>query len=232
MLNYWVSIPLWPIYSTRDLRSDPELKPRTAERLLEPTWIGIQFDYANLICIPVAAFSLFFLETHNAHTVCWVLVAWIIYTYWSNKYCFLRYLKIVEFTSVQLDDCANCMWGVPLSMIASAAAHWASRLGYIELTEGTVFLAALVIYELAFFGLLQFVDDDDDSGKGTYEEVKALLGYDYFNTNPIHVLRSQYCDEGTPLVYFQHGKEYQQGGLWRDWQLSAREDEEMRLLAE
>ena len=30
-----------------------------------------------------------------------------------------------------------------------------------------MFLAALVIYELAFFGLLQFVDDDDDSGKGT-----------------------------------------------------------------
>merc|ERR1719271_2386942 len=136
------------------------------------------------------------------------------------------------------------MWGVPLSMIASAAAHWASRLGrYIELTEGTVFLAALVIYELAFFGLLQFVDDDDDSGKGTYEEVKALLGYDYFNTNPIHVLRSQYCNEGKPLVYFQHGKEYQQGGKWREWQdskliMSARtidgeeSDVEMSLLNE
>merc|ERR1712118_359212 len=58
LLKYYVTI--WPF--TRDLRSDPDLKPRTAERKMEPEQFYIQFDYANSIIVPMAGLSILFFE--------------------------------------------------------------------------------------------------------------------------------------------------------------------------
>merc|ERR1719375_2263137 len=44
LLRYYVSIWLPPFVNIRDLRSDPNLKPREAERKMEPEPFNIQFD--------------------------------------------------------------------------------------------------------------------------------------------------------------------------------------------
>ena len=61
-------------------------------------------------------------------------------------------------------------------------------------------------------------DFTDSGSKWEYTKVRQHYGYDWFNTNPIYVLQSQYFRGGQsnldahgedPLVYFKHGKECQ-----------------------
>ena len=67
----------------------------------------------------------------------------------------------------------------------------------------------------------------------TYEELTELHGCDWFNTNPIHVLRSQYSidDNVEPLVYYEIGKQYQLGyGIWEEMASRVESDVHSKLL--
>jgi len=217
LLAYWVHIPYGCIYEARDLRTDPKLKPRNAELALEPTVIQIEFDYANAICVTSAAFSLLFFETRRAADVMVVLLVWGVWTYISQMYCHLKCTKQEDFTDSGLDDMASALWGLPVSLVAAASVHWAARLRYVpSWSPFLAFVAALVLYWLLVWLLVCCVAISDDSGEAQYKDVVAMHGYDWFNTNPVLVLKSQYCDGdprgAEPLVFFQHGKEYLQPG--------------------
>jgi hypothetical protein len=228
LLKYYVTIWLPPFVNIRDLRSDPELKPRMCERQMEPEPIYIQFDYANSIIVPMSGLSILFFETKRAHWVCAICALFHMYYYYMQKYCHLYHQKVVDFTSMTLDDCQNHFWGLPLSMFAAASMHWASILGYVPWYSGvTAFFASLVLYLLLLRMLYWLEPEKYDGGRErglTYEDCRRLeSGCDWFNTNPIYVLRRHCLHDGKsgvnahgdePIVYFTYAKEYQQGERW------------------
>jgi len=99
-----------------------------------------------------------------------------------------------------------------LSIIASASAHWASNREDCPwwITWKTAFVASLLLYLISVSLVLRAVSPYDHVGKGDYAKARSILCYDYFNTNPIQVLKSRYLREGKPLTYFVRGKEYLQ----------------------
>merc|ERR1711870_181206 len=66
-----------------------------------------------------------------------------------------------------------------------------------------------------------------------YVEVASLMPYNYFNTNPIHVLRTLHFPSIVVPPIYPHlpGKEYLQGGQFADYDDSVRLREALMLLA-
>jgi len=210
-LAYWVSLPFWPIYSRRDLRSNPKVQLRAVEKGLEPEPMQIEFDYCNNINITSIAFLLLFFETSHITQVSFVVLCWVIFTYGAQKYCHLRLDKVVDYTTPGLHDCVSYLWAMPVSMPAAAAAYWASLAGYAGAGLAIpVYLTAVGIHWILLFMLLNATSWRSDDGKEDYRTTKKRVRADYFNTNPVHVLKSQFLDNRHPLIYFQRGKEYLQ----------------------
>jgi hypothetical protein len=171
--------------------------------------------------------------------VCLVLVGWFIYVYLQQKYCHLYLCKVVDYTDITLDDCAMYFWGVPLSMIASASALWGHKLGLWGIwCVPLSFVFSLGLYVALVYQVIERVSHHRKTVKReNYEELAERHGCDWFNTNPIHVLRSQYLtaddDDVEPVVYYQHGKQYQLGyGIWEEMTARVEHDVHGRLLRE
>ena len=174
-----------------------------------------------------------FFETPRAHWICAICAGFHVYLYYQQKYCHLYHQKVVDFDATDLDDWQNHCWGLPLSMFAAASIHWAYVLGYVPWYASVIaFFAALTVYIILLRVVYCFAPPDYIGiSREEYTEVRRHYGYDWFNTNPIYVLFSHYFRGGSwkksplqmhggePLVYFQHGKEYQQGGEWLEDEL-------------
>lgn len=207
MYDYWVYIP----YIKRDLRTDQTVTPYEAEYQLLPAPMQTEFDYSNSICITSTVFLMFFFHSEYAHPTCWILVLWVLVSYVSLKYCHLRFNRVVEYTSHQLDDCFTYLWGIPLSIVAAASAYWTANFYHLPWWWTLVaFSASLLAYLIFVHLVFKSVSPSDNHGKGNYAEARKHLRYDYFNTNPVKVLRSHFLQEGQPLTYFVRGKEYLQ----------------------
>lgn len=211
LLAHWVSLPFWPIYTSRDLRSNPKVTLREAERGLLPEPIQIEFDYANNIYVASTAFILLFFESVHMGRACLVIVFWAGFTYIAQKICHLRFDMLVEYTEPMLHDCVSYLWALPVAMVAAASTFWAAEAGFVSSSmPWLAFFLSLGIHWVLLFAILQRQSASSDDGTETYEAVRERLPYDFFNTNPVHVLKTQLLREGTPLVFFQRGKEYLQ----------------------
>lgn len=207
MYNYWVYIP----FLKRDLRTDVEVSQFDAEEQLLPHQLQTEFDYSNNICMASVAFSMLFFHSAYGYLTCCVLVIWVVLSYVTLKYCHLRFNMIVDYTSFKLDDCSAYLWSIPLSILAALWASWtASLMEWPWWITIIAFVASLASYLFLVHKIMIQTSPFDDRGKGHYYDAKQHLRYDYFNTNPIMVLKSQYLKEGKPLTYFVRGKEYLQ----------------------
>eukprot|EP00927_Polykrikos_kofoidii_P060373 TRINITY_DN5536_c0_g1_i1.p1 TRINITY_DN5536_c0_g1~~TRINITY_DN5536_c0_g1_i1.p1 ORF type:complete len:943 (+),score=101.77 TRINITY_DN5536_c0_g1_i1:61-2889(+) len=217
LLFYWVSLPFWPIYSHRDLRSNPQLTLREAEHCLQAEPIQIEFDYANMICVACAAFYMLFFERNLIGYACMMLIVWCVWTHVSQVYCHLRLDRLVEYSTPTLSDVVDYAWALPVSMIASASAWWSVQAGIFGSGFHIIsFLIALSIHWIALHFVLHYTAVASGGSGVSYLQASKRLRYDFFNTNPICVLKSRHCQMGKPLVYFQRGKEYlQQRSSWK-----------------
>jgi hypothetical protein len=208
LYDYWVYIPF--IFK-QDLRTDPDVTIWKAERQLLPAPMQTEFDYANGICITSTAFLVLFFQSQYAHLTCWVLVGWVMLSYITLKVCHLRFNMVVDYTSYSLDDCFMYLWGIPLSILAAASAYWAVIPFQLPWWSSyAAFPAAYLLYLLLLHVILRSVSPFDNTSSASYYKARNLLGYDYFNTNPIIVLKSRYLRKGRPLTFFVRGKEYLQ----------------------
>jgi len=117
LLAYYVSIPLWPIYQTSDIRTKQDVSVREAEIALEACPMQIEFDYASNVCVISTGFTILFMESSHMHKVLGVLAGWFFLTYWQQKYCHLRLAKLVDYSTPWLDECATYLWGIPVSVV-------------------------------------------------------------------------------------------------------------------
>merc|ERR1719460_679999 len=100
------------------------------------------------------------------------------------------------------------------------------------------YVAALVLLGnvLVFVGLLRLGQRTHRPARELsdvpYVEVASLTPYNYFNSNPVHVLRSlQFPSIVVPPIYpYRPGKEYMQGGQFADYDDSVRLRQTLMLL--
>lgn len=235
LLNYILNLPallalvlnLSPLGLPADLRSDTKLKPRAAERALEPQPVQIQYDYGNSIYCFLSALPMFFIETRYTARICWILVGFVAWTYLTNWYSHLRLTKVVPFSKPDLDIITMYVWGVPVCALGCASVYWtviyygippkAASLGLSlhSATAGFFFVSYGLYCVLLYFFRKCGVIESEEATEG-YEVAKEKMDYDWFNTNPVHVLKTiydpAYRAEHGELVYYQRGKEYLQGG--------------------
>merc|ERR1711879_883510 len=101
---------------------------------------------------------------------------------------------------MRIDCVATRWWGVPVSTVCAARAYWGHRLGLCSIYMIPVaFLFSIVLY----LYVLKHIDDIGgiravDSVEEDYADVQAKLLYSWFNTNPIHVLKSRYVQTQVP----------------------------------
>lgn len=155
-----------------------------------------------------------------------------VYVFFFDKYTFLRVFRHTYYTSPRLDAAAQYMFAIPLATLALCP------LQRIPLSiDPWIVAAATLGAALLFLALIRVVqgclEPRREITEIPYIEVASLLPYNYFNTNPVHVLRSLHFPSIVvpPIYPFVSGKEYLQGGQFADYDDSVRLRETLMLLA-
>eukprot|EP00927_Polykrikos_kofoidii_P035973 TRINITY_DN30441_c0_g1_i1.p1 TRINITY_DN30441_c0_g1~~TRINITY_DN30441_c0_g1_i1.p1 ORF type:complete len:1013 (+),score=146.76 TRINITY_DN30441_c0_g1_i1:203-3241(+) len=237
-LLYWCSLPLWPLFSHRDLRSDPTLTPRQAALALEPEPMKLHVDYADFVichflsmlryCVGDRTEVTAIMEaplTIEVSFILVVVVAFNLWIYFGYQVWHLRFCKLVDYTTPTLDEACNYALAIPISVVVAAAARSAVASGdFAAHFEKVIWLVALLVHCAALYAI-SYVEPccraELPHTKPSQEKAKKLLRYDFFNTNPVHVLKSRHCHTDRPLVYFTRGRENLQ-------RLKGKEDEDRK----
>jgi len=197
-------------------RTDEALDSRMAEIIMEPREVALAWDYANIVITPSVCFlSLFFLSPRTS-LYFEVLFLWVIFAYVFHRFIRIRFLKMQIHSSAKLDAWAMRLWGLPLSIVSAAGSFWGANLGYLKMWM--VPIASFITLLVYLFGLM-FIDVERDHYYGglvdeDYWKARERLRYDWFNTNPVHVLKSRDRERVRDIpeatrspVPFMYGKE-------------------------
>lgn len=199
------------------------LKKRVGELILEPGALSLAWDYSNILVTPaICLLALFFpleqVDGGGPSPSVWrifrVMLGWVVFNYLFHRYVRLPLAKKQMHSSHLLDVVARRWWGMPLSMVAAAWAFWGWRLGYFySWMVPVVFGLSFQVYVM----LLMVLGTETSTNKHDYDDVsyKAVerkLLYSWFNTNPVHVLKSKYIEDDIPAITrvscpFFYGKE-------------------------
>jgi len=206
---------------------------REAERSLEPSPMGLPWDYQAHVTVPFCCGLTLFIMSPSIWWTHIYLCTWCVVFYCFQRFMHLRVCKKSFFTSNKLDCVVLYLgWGLLLAELAACHAYW--RVQRLEWPWWTILVATAVSYAV-YWPLLQFVvgvpffgqgrapslataDDRtlraSHTGPAESNQLWQEVCYDWFNVNPIHVLKSQYCeelfDDQQPVVFYDAGKEYLQ----------------------
>mmetsp|Transcript_48264 Transcript_48264/g.134771 ORF Transcript_48264/g.134771 Transcript_48264/m.134771 type:complete len:1007 (-) Transcript_48264:126-3146(-) len=175
---------------------DPQMKltARMAEKIFAPGPILLCWEYADKILTPsICLMTLFFLSP-QMWRIFPQLMVWA-----SGMYLYHRFFQIwlhgkCIHDSRRLGISSLYLWFLPLGMIASAWAFWTIRLGYVQdpfIFVPIAFLTSTIIYWMGLFAIIPSRSSKRERDK-PYEFVNMRLLYNWFNCNPVHVLKSRY----------------------------------------
>lgn len=229
---FWCSYPLTYYASVLAIKSgliEPSMSVRACERILSPMEIWLPWDYASHIQLTCCAFMPLFLAEPSGHSasrrLCLVLFAWCCVMYCAQRVVHLRFSRETFFTTGRLDKAVLAAWAFPLSMLAMASVFWLARSFQLGLVGKVVFCGAAFAGSCSIYWwfLFQHALRPPHHGamsaalnigkeKEPYKAALARLRYSYFNTNPVHVLLSEYFPEMglEPVTFYDAGKAYLQ----------------------
>jgi len=177
---------------------------RSAEKAFEPWEVAICGNYADQIVTPTICFCFLFFLSPQTPTVFLGMLLWAAFEYIYFRYMHLRYCKACFYTTSRLDSFNNFLWGLPLSVIASAWCLWALRSERIAVGWGAtaklalLFLAgvASLLLWLVSYKLLvdpfNVADVAEEHPEKTVLELSRETVYTWFNCNAPFVLKCKY----------------------------------------
>mmetsp|Transcript_61042 Transcript_61042/g.176813 ORF Transcript_61042/g.176813 Transcript_61042/m.176813 type:complete len:944 (-) Transcript_61042:67-2898(-) len=215
---------------TKFIPWNPELgwlAARQAEHVFEPPELALAWEYNMFIVTPCVCNFALFVISPRSWKVFALLAMWVAVMYLVHRYPTLLISR--KYTTDHNIDLLACkFWGIPLSMVLAAAGFWGLRAGYLgdPAYKGSywiivfMFLLGVTLHRLA----LELLGGATHDGVGVeqddseYTQVQQKLRYSWFNTNPVHILKSCYYPEklGNDMadtqvyVPFEFGKEYLQ----------------------
>ncbi|CEM38415.1 unnamed protein product [Vitrella brassicaformis CCMP3155] len=204
---------------------------REAEKLMECVYIDLSSQYGDFIINTSTCLVLLFFVTQHAWSIFLFLVLFALYHYIKDLFLCLRLHKETYFSTGALGNSVIRLWSVPTGMLCGSLVYWHFRhflgssprmfqehageiIGYTALAFfGHIFLY-LVVIDYVIPAVVHMVHKPCSK---TYKEIEAVTPCTYFNSNPIHVLKSHYCPKPgqSPITPYEIGKEYLQGAYFK-----------------
>jgi len=188
-------------------------------------------DLLHLLCLlsamtAIDSVSVYTIGSHG------LALLYGVYVYFKDKYAFLRVYRMTWYRSSGLDAVGHYVFAVPLAVLAL----YPLQMFFIESLPwlNIVILAACILLFLVFVAIChRCISPRRELSDVPYVEAASLTPYNYFNTNPVHVLRTLHFPSIVvpPLYPYLPGKEYLQGGTFADYDDSVRLLETLMLLA-
>jgi hypothetical protein len=234
--------PAWSFWSNYFwIRQSTYLSVREAGPSLTTAEFPLATRYADLLHVETIVCAMIACDSSSLYTIsaqCLMLL-YCVFVYFTDKYTFLRIHRHTYYTSPRLDGTVHYLFVFPLSILSIVPV-----VRTLEYAPVRVFGSTLWVYALAFFGqalvILLFAricqkcnEPRRELSDIPYVEVASLVPYNYFNTNPVHVLRTLHFPSIVvpPIYPFMSGKEYLQGGQFADYDDSVRLRETLMQLA-
>jgi len=210
----------------------------------EPLMASLEFPLAAryvdmllllaLLCVMVAVYATS-LYTIAAHCL---MLAYSIYVFFVDKYRFLRVNRHTYYMSSKLDSTVHYLFVVMIGILSvfplrqpyfSTRKPWTTWYPWVSIC---IFVVNIFFWPLVVWVSQKCNEPHRELSDVPYVEVASLTPYNYFNLNPVHVLRTLHFPSiVVPPVYpYLPGKEYLHGGQFADYDDSVRLRETLMLL--
>lgn len=209
----------------RAVRVFPHLRGRDAQVALSICGAMDTGRYADFV-LNISAAMLILFTPGGFYSYVWVAcILSLLYMLLADRYRVLRYVPAFTFNRPALDESAQGLLALPLGIIAMACVWETHCYDYaLDIIKrdackeenawfrmGGGFIAHVIVHKLVLkFVVPLFVKTTGNRGNSTpYSKVASLLAASYFNTNPLHCIRSRfYYKHDPPCDYYTHGKEH------------------------
>lgn len=230
-----VLAPAWRYWSAYFwIRQNRYVSVREAEPLLTAPDFHFATRYVDMLNAFTLVSAMIVCDRVSLYTIgaqC-LLFAYGIQVFFMDKYTFLRVTRHTYYASPKLDGSVHYLLAIPMSIL------FLLPLEYLFVPNSPWINAAIFAASIAMFlimvRLLQKCSEPRrELTDIPYIEVASLVPYNYFNTNPVHVLRVLHFPSIVvpPIYPAAPGKEYLQGGQFADYDDSVRLRETLMLLA-
>jgi hypothetical protein len=227
------------------IRQSEYASVREAEPIMTAADFPFAYRYVSmlhalfLICVMIAS------DSKSLYTIagqCLMLV-YSVYVYFVDKYCFLRVCRPTYYMSPKMDGTVHYLFVfhiavlsfVPLQQFQYALPptlpQWVLTLSYPRINVIIFVLNALVFFLIAWISQKCNTPERQLSDL-PYIDVAMFNPQNFFNTNPVHVLRTLHFPSIVvpPIYPHKPGKEYLNGGQFADYDDSVRLRETLMLL--
>jgi len=230
-----VLVPAWRYWSAYFwVRQSRYVSVREAEPQMTPPEFPLATRYVDLLHALTLVCAMIAIDSTSMYTIVaqGVLLLYCTYVFFFDKYALLRLNRHTYYTSPKLDSTVQYLCVFPLSVLFVCplrrllleSAPWANA---------AIFAGNAVCFIVIARICQKCCEPRREVSDILYVEVASLMPYNYFNTNPVHVLRTLHFPSIVvpPLYPFVPGKEYLQGGQFADYDDSVRLRETLMLLA-
>jgi len=232
-----VLIPSWSYWTAFFwVRGNKAISVREGEPRIQPPEFPFATRYVDCVHVLTIGCAMLSISSTSLYTIggqC-LLLLYFTYVYFVDKYKFLRVYRHTHYTSPKLDSTFHYLMVIPVIALAVYPLRFfvfdSSQARYISLG---VFVG-LSLLHLLFARCLQWCNEPQrEIGDMPYTEVASQIPYNYFNTNPVHVLRALHFPSimAPPIFPYRPGKEYLQGGQFSDYNDDVKLRETLLLLA-
>jgi len=228
-------VPGWKYWSAYFwVRQSRFVSVREAEPALTSPEFPMATRYVDLMHCWTLVCAMVAVDATSVYTVCAqvLMLFYSVYVYFFDKYALLRINRQTYYTSPKLNSAVHYMCVVPLSFLFFCPLQHL-HVETIPVANIAAFLGNTALV-LIIARLCQKCNEPRrELSDIPYVEVASLMPYNYFNTNPVHVLRTLHFPSIVvpPLYPLVPGKEYLQGGQFADYDDSVRLRETLMLLA-
>jgi len=203
----------FPHWFTKWIVRSKFVSQRTANLLLEPCDFEIHWRYANVLHSLTICFLMLFFFYRLASWTFMFLIIFLFLVYWQDKIKMLRFAALTPHTSSRLSDAFAAWLVFPTTALASVACWWWLKVYTSpyswEITMSCAIVGHAFMY-LAVLSAMRCLTSKMPSSQMTYKETLAVMAgkghlWTYFNTNPVHCLRTKYLNEGKECEPYVRG---------------------------
>jgi len=237
-----IILAAWSFWSSYFwIRQSDYASVRESEPLITTPEFAIATRYVDVLHSLVLLCAMIACDSTSLYTVagmCLMLV-YSVYMYFMDKYNFLRVNRPTFYMSPRMDGAVHYLLVFHvalLSLVPLQQLHYTLPKQYAVLKwpwlNVIIFTVNLIIFSSLARISQKCNDPHRDLSDIPYIEVASLTPSNYFNTNPVHVLRALHFPSIVvpPIYPYLPGKEYLHGGQFADYDDSVRLRETLMLL--